>query len=278
VITRPQLRALGYSDHAIDRWLELGWLHPIHRGVFAVGRSDLPAEGYWLAAVLACGPDAALSHESAAAFWGLGPDPRPIVVSVPADRHPRPTGVNVRRRVVLPTIVQARRIPVTDPLATLVDLAVSSTEDDLERLVNDADKAGLISIDKALEILDSNPPIRGVSKLRRTLSDHTVTDSDLERRFLKLVRKAGLAAPQTQVVLHGVRVDFYWPELGLVVETDGLTYHRTPSQQAKDRKRDQVLTAAGLTCLRFTNRQVRREPSAVIETLRTVVARLQPPA
>jgi very-short-patch-repair endonuclease len=80
--------------------------------------------------------------------------------------------------------------------------------------------------------------------------------------------------PRTQTVVNGARVDFFWPDLGLVVETDGLTYHRTPAQQAKDRRRDQLHTAAGLTCLRFTNAQIRRERQAVASTLQAVVARL----
>jgi very-short-patch-repair endonuclease len=107
------------------------------------------------------------------------------------------------------------------------------------------------------------------------LSTHRVTDSDLERHFLAVAADAGLRPPQTQAQLCGIRVDFYWPELGLVVETDGLTYHRTPTQQARDRIRDQTLTAAGLTCLRFTNAQIRREPRLVIQTLRAVAARLR---
>ena len=105
------------------------------------------------------------------------------------------------------------------------------------------------------------------------LSAHTVTDSDLERRFLRLVRRAGLPKPRTQDVVCGLRVDFHWPELRLVVETDGLTYHRTPAQQARDRRRDQILAAAGLTPLRFTNAQVRREGASVMATLKAVAKR-----
>jgi very-short-patch-repair endonuclease len=115
----------------------------------------------------------------------------------------------------------------------------------------------------------------GLRKLRQALSNHSVTDSDLERRFLRVAADAGLPAPQTQVVVCGFRVDFFWAELGLVVETDGLTYHRTPAQQAKDRVRDQLLTAAGFTCLRFTNAQIRRSKPEVIRILRAVAARLR---
>ncbi|MFL5840781.1 MAG: endonuclease domain-containing protein, partial [Thermoleophilaceae bacterium] len=123
----------------------------------------------------------------------------------------------------------------------------------------------------ALEQLPRRP---GIAKLRRLLTEHTPTDSDLERRFLRLVKKASLPKPETQARVNGYRVDFHWPELGLVVETDGLTYHRTPTQQIRDRERDQVHTRAGLTNLRFANAQVRDDPDTVIATLRAVGRRL----
>jgi very-short-patch-repair endonuclease len=111
-----------------------------------------------------------------------------------------------------------------------------------------------------------------VAALRELLDRHdiTLTDSELERRFLPIARRAGLPPPLTQQDVNGFRVDFYWPELGLVVETDGLRYHRTPAQQAKDRHRDQAHAAAGLTALRFTHGQVVREAEYVEETLAAV--------
>ena len=110
----------------------------------------------------------------------------------------------------------------------------------------------------------------GAAHLRSTL-DHrtfTLTDSQLERRFLPLARKADLPLPETQQWVNGFKVDFYWPDLGLVVETDGLTYHRTPAQQAADRLRDQTHTAAGLTPLRFTRAQVSSSRTASRERFR----------
>ncbi len=117
----------------------------------------------------------------------------------------------------------------------------------------------------------------GVAALRETLDRRTfvLTDSELERRFLPIARGAGLPPPETQRMVNGFRVDFYWHELGLVVETDGLRYHRTPAQQAADRVRDQAHTAAGLTPLRFTHAQVRYERRHVEETLRTISQRLR---
>jgi very-short-patch-repair endonuclease len=102
---------------------------------------------------------------------------------------------------------------------------------------------------------------------RRTFA---LTDSELERRFLRLVRRAGLPVPKTQQRVAGFRVDFFWPELRLVVETDGLLYHRTATQQSRDRVRDQALVAADFVVLRFTHAQVTYEPDHVVATLRAV--------
>lgn len=115
-------------------------------------------------------------------------------------------------------------------------------------------------------------PIRTLVDLATCLP---IGQLELERRFLHLVRRAGLPLPETGVMLNGFKVDFHWPELGLVVETDGLRYHRTPAQQARDRERDQAHTAAGLTPLRFTHAQVARDPDGVARTLIAVAERLR---
>ena len=102
-----------------------------------------------------------------------------------------------------------------------------------------------------------------------------LTESELERLFLPVARRAGLGLPTTRALVNGFKVDFYWPELGLVVETDGLRYHRTPAQQARDRIRDQTHSAAGLTPLRFTHAQVRFEAEYVEATVAKVARRLR---
>ena len=139
--------------------------------------------------------------------------------------------------------------------------------------MNAADKLGLVDPEQLRREVDHRRGTDGVKALRRLLDRQTfsLTDSELERSFLKLIRRAGLPVPKTQQRIEGFRVDFLWPELRLVVETDGLRYHRTAAQQAKDRLRDQALVAAGLTVLRFTHAQVVFEPSRVVETLRAVV-------
>ena len=168
-------------------------------------------------------------------------------------------------------------IPVTTPACTLVDIAVRLDRPELEAAINEANRLDLIDPESLREYLDETPRRPGVAVVRETLDRRTfaLTDSELERRFLALAARAGLPAPLTQQWLNGFRVDFYWPGLGLVVETDGLRYHRTPAQQARDRLRDQAHTAAGLTPLRFTHAQVRYEPGQVGRTLAATIARVR---
>jgi very-short-patch-repair endonuclease len=280
VVSRSQLLELGYSAQSIKHRVAKGRLHPVWRGVFALGRPHLGRHGTWMAAVLSCGPDAALSDESAGALLEmLGAEGNVIEVSVPrhAARRGRP-GIAVHRRTLAPwELTEHRGIPVTTPARTLVDLAARLTRDDLERAIAEADKRDLIDPEALRQALPDFGGQPGVAVLRDTLDRRTftLTDSELERRFLPIARQAGLPRPKTQQWVNGFRVDFYWPELDLIVETDGLRYHRTSAQQAKDRLRDQVHAAAGLTPLRFTRAQVRYEPAHVRQTLRAIATRLR---
>lgn len=278
VIARRQLLALGFSSDAIQHRIANGRLHPVRRGVYAVGRADLTEKGHWMAAVLSCGPEAALSHTSAAALWEIRPQRGgQIEVSVPAHVARRGEGIAVHRRANLDASELTRHegIAVTTPVATLIDLAALLARDQLEAAINEADKQDLTDPERLRAALDASPPRAGVRILRETLDRRTftLTDSALERRFLPLVRKAGLPPPLTRQRVNGFRVDFFWPDLGLVVETDGLRYHRTPAVQARDRLRDQRHAAAGLVPLRFTRAQVAYEPAYVQATLEQVARR-----
>lgn len=276
VIARWQLLALGYSPKAIRHRLGRGRLHVIFPGVYAVGRPELTQHGRWMAAVLACGRGAALSHHDAAALLKIRRDrPGPIHVSVPTHSSRRLPGIEVHRRSALQPIIH-HGIPTTSPADTLIDLAAVLPRTALEAAVNEADKHDLVDPEALRENLADSAPRPGVRPLRELLDRATfrLTDSELERRFLRLVRAVALPTPETRDHQDGHRVDFVWPGLDLVVETDGLRYHRTPFQQAKDRRRDQDHVAAGRTILRFTHGQIRFEPEHVRETLRAVLARL----
>ena len=226
VVTREQLLALGFTPKAIEHRLRTGRLHRLWPGVYAVGRHEVGTLGRWLAAVFACGDDAALSHGSAAALWGFAVErSSSIDVSVPAKRSVHPRGIRVHRRAALAPVVH-RCIPVTDPIDTLIDLAATDGRRRVERAINEANALGLIDPDELRKDLDGRIPRPGVGALRRVLGRHEFrfTRSGIERQFLALALEAGLPLPQTNVFVHGFEVDFYWPALGLIVETDSLTH------------------------------------------------------
>lgn len=277
VVTRRQLQELGLSAEAIDHRVRRRRLHPLLLGVYAVGRPLVDRRGELMAAVLRCGPGAVLSHRSASELWGLTGWEAPLEVTVPPSRNPRSGEIAIHRRD-LPTDQLTRRdgIPVTRPLQTLLDLGAVLPAAELEAAVNAADRLNLMNPDKIRRALEGQRGRRGVAALRATLDARTftLTDSELERRFPPLASKAGLEMPRTGAEPHGLRVDFYWPKLGLVVETDGLRYHRMPAQQARDRVRDQTHAVLGLTTLRFTHGQVVHQPDWVVDTLKKVARRL----
>jgi very-short-patch-repair endonuclease len=273
VVTRTQLLDHGLSSRAIEHRIARGRLHRIRHGVYAVGRPRLNRHGVWMAAVLSCGDGAALSHDTAGALLGIRPDSGRIEISTRTDRR-RP-GIVVHRRAKL-EITHQQGIPVTPPVLTLVDLATRLPRDELEAAINAADRHDLTDPEALRAALDGVTPRPGLRILRETLDRRTfrLTDSALERRFLQIARRAGLSLPKTGQIVNGYKVDFYWPDLGLVVETDGLRYHRTPAQQVKDRLRDQAHAASGLTHLRFTHAQLRYERGQVQETLGATTLRL----
>lgn len=279
VVARSQLLTLGIGSRSIEHRIATGRLHPLWRGVYAVGRPEVGEEGRWMAAVLACGPSALLSHGSAAALWQLAPVPRtrPIDVVVPLGVFRRRSGIRVHRRRHLSH--EYRRevdgIPVTDPISTLVDLASCTSEWRVERAINEADRLDLIDPETLRSAVARLGPRPGMACMRRLLSLDALTDTGLERKFLAIVSSANLPRPETQVLVNGYRVDFYWPALGLVVETDGWRYHRTSGEQANDHRRDQAHMAVGLTTLRFGEDQIRYEPDAVRRILASLIARLE---
>lgn len=232
-----------------------------------------------MAAVLACGDGAILSHSSAASLWRIGFERRNVIeLSLPSPFQKRHRGLRIHRRPSLDLDHDATceyGIPVTTPIQTLIDMALRLDRGGIERMINEADKYNLAHPPGIRRALDQRTGEPGVAQLRRILDRRTfrLTKEELERRFLLLVARAGLPVPLTGQWVNEFEVDFYWPDLGLVVETDGLRYHRTPAEQARDRLRDQAHTAAGLTQLRFTHEQVRYEPDYVRRILAQTASR-----
>jgi predicted transcriptional regulator of viral defense system len=251
VLTRQQLLGLGFTRREIEGRIESGRLHRIRTGIYAVGRPSLTKYGRWMAAVLACGDGAVLSHSSAAALWRIGVErDAEIHLSLPSQSHREVPGLWIHRRPSLNIQRDTTReygIPCTTPIQTLIDMSLRLDRLGVERMVNEADKYNLTHPPQLREALGTRAGESGVARLRFILDRRTfrLTREELERRFLPLVRQAGLPTPLTGQFVNEFEVDFYWPDLGLVVETDGLRYHRTPAEQARDRLRDQAHTAAG---------------------------------
>ncbi len=200
-----------------------------------------------------------------------------IILSLPSQSHRKVPGLQIHRRPSLQErdITTEFDIPVTTPIQTLIDMTLRLDRAGVERMINEADKYNLAHPPGIRRALDERAGEPGVARLRRILDRRTfrLTKEELERRFLPLAATAGLPVPLTGQWVNEFEVDFYWPDLGLVVETDGLRYHRTPAEQARDRLRDQAHTAAGLTQLRFTHEQVRYEPGYVRRILAQTASR-----
>jgi very-short-patch-repair endonuclease len=282
VVARWQLLEMGLTGRAIERRLASGRLYSVWRGVYAVGRRQLDRYGTWMAATLACGPTAVLSHSSAALLWGFGSargGPIEVTVLKASPRCRR--GIHVYRRPTLrPEDLTAHEgIPVTSAVHTLIDEARQLTRPRLERAVNEADKLDRVKVDELHAALPDYRGVPGARTLRELLDPLTfrLSDSELEQAMRKRSEAAGLTPPETKARVNGFEVDFFWPELGIVVEADGLRYHRTPLQQRRGLERDQAHTASGLRPLRFSHWQIAFEPSYVQRILRETVAAFRAP-
>jgi very-short-patch-repair endonuclease len=280
VLTRTGLLGLGFSKIAIEHRVATGRLHPIARGVYAVGRAELTPHGRWMAATLACGDGAVLSHRSAAELWGIGHEAEHrIHVTIRRRSGLKRRGIKVHTRPSLGagSFVIRFGIPVTNPIQTLIDLTPELRPMQLERAVNEADKHDLVDPETLRQALGLQIYARmpGVGTLRTMLDRHTfrLSDSDLEILFRPLARAAALPPPLTKHWVLGYETDFFFPEHDLIVETDGLRYHRTAAQQARAVKRDQKHVAAGFRVLRFTHWQIAHAADEVTGVLRRVRAR-----
>jgi very-short-patch-repair endonuclease len=274
VVTRQQLLRLGLTSEAVDWRIERGRLHPIYAGVYAVGRPSLTREGHFIAAVLASGQGAALSHASAAVLWEILPSHGgPLHVTV-ASGHPQRPGITIHRRRSF-EVTKHRGIPVTTVACTIADVAGDLPDEELERAINEAANRDLTDPERLRDAIAEMGARPGARRVLRLLDRDTyvVTDTRLEQHLLRIARRAGLPPPSAQHRLPGGRVDLHWPGLGLIIEADSLRYHRTPAQQRADRLRDQRNAAAGLVTLRFTHWQVFREEAHVEAIVRQVARR-----
>jgi very-short-patch-repair endonuclease len=282
VVTRQQLLSAGLTSKEIAVRVRAKRLLPSYPGVYAVGHASLMPEGRRMAAVLACGSGAVLSHGDAAALWGIAaPRGRLIHVSRPstAGRGPDPRRIRLHRVGTLQpwerTLVEG--LPTTTVARTLLDLSSGLRSRAIEDAIAQASRLQLFDLVAVGRCLAAHPRQHGAPALRRVLEELRGTDaadlhSALEVLLLQVCDDYGLPRPATNARVEGLLVDFCWPAKRLVVEADSYTYHSMPSAFERDRERDQQLTLAGYTVVRFTYKQVTRRRRRVAADIRRLLA------
>jgi very-short-patch-repair endonuclease len=278
VVSHSQLTALGYSEAAIARAVRSGRLHRVLRGAYAVGHAYVSPHGRCLAAVLACGSGALLSHHSSGWLWGLtGSCPTPPHVTVPMRGHRRP-GVQLHHSTILEgqDVAEFEGIRTTSIPRTLLDIAGHRRGKGLDRLVEKAERLDQLDIDSLASLLARAGGHPGRGRLRRALDlylDPAFVRARSERLFLDLVRQAGLPRPAMNIYIAEHEIDAYWEEERFAVEVDGWDTHRTRAAFERDPLRIEELKLAGIDAIRITARRIAREPDAVGERLRILLAR-----
>jgi len=276
VVSLAQVRTTGLSASGVRDRVAAGKLHGVHRGVYSVGHQVLSREGRWMAAVLACGQGAALSHRSAAALWGLRRTSRRDVdvIAAHAARRRR-AGIDVHRADSLRSIdvTAENAIPCTTVARTLLDLAEVAP---VERALDQAEILHLIDVRALEDVMAANTRRRGAARLAALLAGYDaakhLTRSELEALFLAMCHEAALPPPEVNAWLTlpdgtPIEADFLWRPHRLIVETDGHATHRTRRAFEHDRLRDQRALLAGYRTLRCTWRQVITSPDELATTI-----------
>jgi hypothetical protein len=280
VVHHEQLRAAGLGVGAINRRVRTGRLHRLYVSVFAVGHTHLSREGRWLAAVLALGEGALLSHVSAAALWGLRlTSSTAIHVTVPTDAgRPHRAGIRVHRSCTLgPTdVTRHGAIPVTSVARTLLDIAGMLATGPLERAVERSLSLRLFDLDAMNAVIGASPRRPGATTLAALVAaihdEPPLTRSDLEGLMRDRCDARGIPRPEVNAIAAGEEVDFLWRAPRLIVETDGHETHGTRAAFERDRAKDARLTTQGYRVVRFTYRQLVYEPGVVTDTLAALLA------
>ncbi len=267
VVTLAQMQGAGISPRQVERGLERGDLVRLHRGVYRLGPVSLP-HCPEMAATLACGVNAVLSHRSAAAMYEiLDPHPGPIHITVPHRHRRGDAGIVVHETASLGAheIRERRGVPLTAPIRTLIDLSGECTPEDLERAISEAFARRLTNLPSLQRAIGAYRGRRGVARIGALL-DHgpRLSRSPPERRLLRAIRDAGLPEPETNVMVGRWEVDFLWRDAGLAVEVDAYSTHSSPRAFERDRRKDADLAARGLMVQRFSADHVRDELEYVL--------------
>ncbi|HVL94997.1 MAG TPA: DUF559 domain-containing protein [Solirubrobacteraceae bacterium] len=277
VVARRQLVAGGVTAGAIEHRLRAGRLRPLHRGVYAVGHVALDRRAHALAAVLACGGKAVLSHDSAAALLRMTDRwPAEHVVTVPDHGGRRRPGIAIHavRRLDPRDVTMVDGIRVTAPARTLLDLAETLPLDRLQRVLGEAQVQRLVTLADLRDQMARSPGRRGLAPLAALLDDGLAqpTRSELEARFQRLIRDARLPVPEFNTAVERLEVDAVWRDRRVVVELDGWRFHRSRDAFERDRDRQRRLAAAGYRVIRVTHRQLLHDRLALAADLARALA------
>lgn len=277
VVARRQLLELGFSSRQIETRLAAGWLLPLRRDVYAVGHLRVSRRGRWIAAVLACGPRAVLSHESAACLWGLQGD-RPLVdVNANCGRQGelRREGVRLHRcKLRREECAEEDRIWVTSVARTLFDLAESIPYERLKHAAEEADRLKRLRLSELEVVVERGRGRRALKPIRRLLSElraPTTTRSPLEERFHDFCEAHRLPPPATNVHVLGHEVDALWPGAKLVVELDSWEFHSHRDAFQRDRTLDSERLVAGYRTVRVTHDRLDHEADKLLAELRALL-------
>lgn len=275
VVTRAQLLALGLGTNEIQYRLSVGRLHRIYDGVYAVGHRPPSPYARAMAAVLACGPGALLSHGSAAVLWGIYTRwEYPLEVTAPTRREHRE--IRAHRSTTLAPKDRDKQygVPVTTPARTAYDMADRLTEAQLRRALATMRRSAYLYLPDLAALIDRHPRTRATKRLRPHVAhpDRAPTRSEFEDSFLAFAYHYGLPEPQVNVYVLGFEVDAYFPAHRLVVELDSYEFHFDREQFERDRERDAVLLQAGIATVRVTWSRLHEAGEREAGRLRTILA------
>jgi Protein of unknown function (DUF559)/Transcriptional regulator, AbiEi antitoxin len=277
VVARWQLRELGFGEGLVEYWIRTGRLHRLFRGVYAVGHRALPKRGWELAAVLACGPEARLSHRHAADLWGVRATARRTIdVTTPRGRAGQ-RGIQVHRVRALDERDRAVKdgIPVTALARTYLDLAECLRPREVQRAIDEGDRLGIFDLKAIQDICARSPGRRGVPiliALCEQAEEPPLTRSEAERLFLDICEDHGIPRPAVNAVVEGLEVDMLWRSQRAIVEIDGYAFHRGRRAFERDPERDTILTLAGYRVIHITYKKLTREPAQVAERVFRLLA------
>jgi very-short-patch-repair endonuclease len=254
VICREQLLALGVAARTIQHWRARGWLHDLHRGVYAWGHRAVSWQGRCVAALLAGGEGAVISHAAAAVLHGLMSARATIDVMSPHRRKGDATLRVHRGEPSVDEITEREGIRVTTIERTLFDLCDP-------RLVTEAIAKRLTTLAALTDFVDRKRGVPGVQRFAR-VTGLPQYRSKFERDFHRWLRQRGFPEPAPNKKVGRRTFDFVWPERGLIVETDG-PHHRTPQQMADDKRAAKEAARHGFRVLRVPEEGFARREDGV---------------